>query len=428
MRSLRTNSTTLDFLRHGGVVFLSSVVVNLAAFAFHVDYSRALGPRGYGALYSVINITSFVSVIAGIFTVIVSKIVADAVAAHQEIGGIAAALIRRGIVIGVVFGGLMCVLSQPIARFLNVDIVTLLFLAFFSSTQACLGSARGVVQGAQLFTPLAWSLAIEGVLRTVAAIALVHVFPAVPTAVACYALGSVIAMTYVILVVRARYGAQSMAALDYGGLLRTASGIAASSVSIAVLTTADVVFVRHFFSNYESGIYGAVALVGKTILFAVSFLPMILLPKASQSASHGGSKHLLFSAAALVSAVSIVALGAFAVFPNAIIHIVAGAGYDAAVHYILPYGMAMAALGAANGFVAYRIGAGDFSFVTPLMALAVAECAAIIIWHGTLAEVVAIVIAVSVASLIASLYGIRRSSRKTLTPTQVILLREELEV
>src|SRR6266478_4606864 len=91
------------FYRDSLLIFVATLVVNLATFAFHFAYSRALCIHGYGALYSLINVASLITVVAGIVTLIVARIVSERHNLGESIGPVAFVTIRWGILGGIAF-------------------------------------------------------------------------------------------------------------------------------------------------------------------------------------------------------------------------------------------------------------------------------------------------------------------------------------
>jgi O-antigen/teichoic acid export membrane protein len=209
--------------------------------------------------------------------------------------------------------------------------------------------------------------------------------------------------------------------------LRLSRSIVVSSTAIALISTVDVILARHYLTNVESGAYAAVALVGKTLFFAMSFMPTVLLPKAAQSASAADLRKLLLNAGLVMGALSALALAVFFFVPGALIRLLAGQGYENAASYVFSYGIAMAALGAANGFAAYRIGVSDFRYVRFAVILACVEIIGIAVFHGSIGQIVSIVLAVTIGLLVAVLWGIGKARQNVFAGTPLVLLQQEVE-
>jgi O-antigen/teichoic acid export membrane protein len=416
------------FYRDSALIFAATLIVNVATFAFHFAYSRALGINGYGALYSLINVASLVTVVAGILTFVVARMAADDYVRDGRLGSSGPLALRLGIWSGVALATVLAALTPFLAPFLHVNLVSVIFLILFAATQMPLAAARGVLQGTQSFRPFGISLVAEAVVRTALAIAFVHAVAPLPLATAAYATGSAVALLYTLLVTIPKFRKQDV---DSGpsmtGVARLAGSIAVSSLAIAILSTADVILARHYLTNVESGAYAAVALVGKALFFAMSFMPPVLLPKATQSAAAGTSRALLRNAGLAMGILAALALAVFFLAPGALLGLMAGPGYGIAARYVFPYGVAMAALGGANGFAAYRMGVSDFQYVGPAVALVIVEIAAIAVFHAKIDQIVTIVLIVSIGLLCAVLWNIGKRHGTAAGDTPLLLLPQEIE-
>jgi O-antigen/teichoic acid export membrane protein len=378
-------------------------------FAFHFVLSRKLGLAQYGALYTLISIATFIAVLGGILTIVIARLIAEHRTEPERLSLLCGSSLKQSAYIGAGVMLLMVVLAEPIAQFLRVSNVgAVLFLAVFAGGQLALSGLRGVLQGLQEFPRLATSLIVEAFVRTGLAIALAIVGFGIAAAIGAYALGTVVAIGYCLYAVqrstRLRFGGSGLAA---GRVARLSFGAALSTLAIAALGIVDVLLVRHYFSNAASSVYGAVSLAGKMVYFTVGFLPTIVLPKATAGALSGDKPaRVLLPAAAIVFLMSAVSLAIFALFPGPVAAALAGHQYDGAVPYVFRYALAMTFLGASNAFVAYRLGVNDFSFIPAALLLVFAEAAGIVLFHRTLDEVIAIVIAVNAAVLLAVLFGL----------------------
>ena len=68
--------------------------------------------------------------------------------------------------------------------------------------------------------------------------------------------------------------------LDMRRLWQSSQGIAATQTCLTFLGFSDIVVAKHFFAPVEAGIYSAIALTGKVLLFLVGFVPLLVLPRA----------------------------------------------------------------------------------------------------------------------------------------------------
>ncbi len=385
-------------------------------FAFHVVLSREFGLARYGALYTVISIATFIGTMGSILTIIVARLVAELRDDPARLALLCGSSLRKSAYIGVLAFLVMAALTVPLSHFLRLpDLAVALFLAIYAGMQIALAALRGILQGLQEFARLAFSLSLEALIRTGLAIAMALYGLGVVSSVGAYVLGAVFAVGFsVFAVMRSTRISFGRARLSTSRVMSLSFGAAFSVLTIAALSTVDVLLVRHFFDNVSSSVYGALSLAGKMVFFAVGFLPTILLPKATSNALSGAKPfRILFPATLLVIALSGLALGAFWLFPIPIVNILTGGQYAAAAHYLFRYGLAMAFLGASNAFVAYRIGVSDFRFIPGALFLVVSEAVAIAMFHASLDQVVLIVVAVNAVVLAVVLYGLGRKSNFT---------------
>jgi O-antigen/teichoic acid export membrane protein len=175
------------------------------------------------------------------------------------------------------------------------------------------------------------------------------------------------------------------------------------------MSFADLLLVKHFFSPEVAGLYGAISLVGKVLLFVVGFVPTIVLPKATARATSGEPPYpILLQAFAATAAISAACLAIIEIAPTFVIRAMAGAAFIAAAPYVFPYALAMTLLAALSLVTAYQIGLARFGFVPVLVIAAVGEITAIQYFHATLADVIRILVIGHGFALAGCLVGVAR--------------------
>jgi O-antigen/teichoic acid export membrane protein len=167
-----------------------------------------------------------------------------------------------------------------------------------------------------------------------------------------------------------------------------------------------VTLVKHFFSVTDAGIYSAASFCGKILFFVVGFVPLMILPKAAQHAAAGKpAKGILVQGVALTAGLAGLGLAVFYLVPETIIRMSYGAAFVSAAPFLFEYGIAMSLLGITNVVVTYKIGLHRYGFVGPLLAVAILEPLAIVLFHRTLGGVILILLAVNAAALAFCLLG-----------------------
>ena len=387
-----------DFFRHGALIFASTTFVNLGNYAFHFYTSRALGVIGYGALSSLLAMLMLATIPAMVAASTIAKYAASFSAfrdapALRTFG-------RRVVTYAGLIATVVCVLglaaSGALATYLNLpDTRSTVLLTMIAGIQFVSFAARGVLQGVQDFRRFAVATTSEIFLKLALGVALVSTGFGVTGALLGYAIASVLSLAYALAVIHRRAGDGPGGPLNIrlGGLIKTTGAIGVSTAALHSLAFSDLVLVKHFLDPRLAGLYGALSLVGKTFFFVVSFVPTIVLPKAADRAARGQSTlPLLAQAAVAIVSVAGLGLGFVFLFPTFTIALMAGPAFLAAGPYVLPYASAMTLLAATNIAVSYRTGLHTFTFVVPLVAIAVGEIVALQFIHRTLGEIVSVVL------------------------------------
>ena len=402
-----------DFMRHSLIVFAATMLVNVTGYAFHFAISRRIGVVQYGVL-SALNAGIMISLtFAAIFSTVVVKYAAE-YRAEPDAASKLNAFVRRIASFGaaasslVILSGLLCL--RFIADFLHVsDLRSVALIVFIIGLTVSSGPLRAVFQGVEDFATFAGLTSLESIVKAVLGITLVYLGYGVVGAFAGWAVGSVLALIATLVVIFARYRGRQNPALhiDLRRLAATMANVAAATVLLTIIGYFDVLIVKHYADPTTAGLYGALSLSGKILLFFVAFVPMIVLPKASRLALAGRSPLPIFVQALVVTAaISAVGLCVYALAPGVIVTTLAGAAFASAAPYVFPYGVAMVLLAALNVVVVYKIGIHRFDFLLPLAVVAFGEIVGISLYHRTLSSVIAVLIVGNAIALAASLFRV----------------------
>jgi len=402
-----------DFLRHSAVVFTASLLINMLGYAFHFAISRRIGVVAYGVL-SALNAGYMIALtLAGVLTTVVVKYAAELHTQRDGPARLAAFVHRLGGFCAAasavcLIGGLLAL--RPIAAFLHVTDLRAVALTIVIIGLTVAGAPmRAVFQGVEDFVTFSWLALCESAVKAAAGIALVYAGFGVAGAFGGWLGGTALSLglTTFVLLWRFRSLGRVPLELDLRRLVATTANVAAATGLLGIISYVDVLIVKHYADPTTAGLYGALALSGKILLFFVAFVPTIVLPKATRLALAGRSAlPVLMQAAAVVIAISAAGLCVYALAPGAIVTTLAGASFAAAAPYVLPYGVAMVLLAMLNVVVMYKMGIHRFDFIAPLAIVAVGEIVGIALHHRTLSDVITVLIAVNAFALVGSLFRV----------------------
>ena len=187
----------------------------------------------------------------------------------------------------------------------------------------------------------------------------------------------------------------------------------------------DVILVKHYFSARDAGLYGAAALIGRAFYTVVSFVPTVVLPKASGTvAARRSPLPLLFAAGAVTLSCCAVALVLLRIAPNTVIVGIAGSKFLDAAPLVFPYGCATAALATANVFAMYKIGLHRFDFVGPLLVVMAGEVVSVVLRHRVLADVLQTIVVGHALGLAVVIWRLTSAPAAARFPEPVVVPRK----
>jgi O-antigen/teichoic acid export membrane protein len=399
-----------DVVRHGAFVFAGVAFSSVFNYLFYMLLGRRVDVESYGIITSLASALLVIGAPG-----IVAQLIAARLAADLEARGDRGALRKladvvtlygTGIVLVVVLLGI--VFREAIAGYFNIAgtagiVVTAIALGLFvvESVQ------RGVLQGAHRFGAMSASMAIEAAVKVVVGVALAGTFGATGALIGIAA-GSAVAVAFNWIAFANEFGhGRAAVALERDLIGRVITHVGLGQLTLTVLMFYDVPLVKHMFDARSAGLYAASALVGRAVIAAVSFVPTLIMPKATSRVAAGKSPvPLLGVAIALSLAIVLVAASFGSLAPRFVVTLIAGKSFAAAAPLVLMYIVASGCLSLANVVAAYKMGLHRYDFVIPSLVIAAAEIAVLSFWHPSLLAVVGVLTAGHTGVLVATLYRV----------------------
>ncbi len=388
---------------HNLIVGGGTIAAGVLGVAFQSLVSHQLRPADYGAVFAVVTIITFIGLPASAFTLLMARETSRDRADGQY--SRSSALLHNGnralVAAGVTCAAAFALASPLIARFFDLPMPLLLAAAAGIPFGLALPLLLGEFQGEQRF--LAFSLFSTGQagLKLIGALALGRVYGPIGI-VAGISLGGAVIYLVAWRMLRRRLSIKPR--LPW---LRPAAAylalIVPSTLALAVLLSADVLVVKHFFPSRQAGEYSAVAAMGRAIFWGATGVAGVLFPKIVFRESQGRSGIPLISAS-----LGLVALGglgalAFLSFGSTwLLNAFAGGAYAEAAGYVPWYGVGMTLLGGAAVLIATQQSRGKPGFLAVLLPFTLLEPGLLIAFHQNLMQVVQ-VLDVATALLLAGL-------------------------
>lgn len=375
---------------YGALAFAGSSVLNLAGFVFHVIASRALGPQGYGTLYTVVSVAVIATLPAALVAPAISRLAAESNARDAaRTNRLARALFDGVALVALAYVGGFLAMGAPLGAVLHVPPWTLWAAGPLAASMCASAAFRALAQGAHRFGAYSLSASGEGIAKVLGIAVLIALGMRLPAAIFGFFAGALCgALLAIAPWLRAAKTPAREGDYDRARIARAGFGAAAMVVALSAMGSVDVVLVKHYFGAQEAGIYAATALVGKIVLYLVGFVPVVLLPAVTASHTAGErSASTLYGALgayAVIAVASVTIIGAAA---TGLLHVLVGHAFDAAAPLLLWYAGAMALLALANIVASYGIATERIAFAVPIVAGTVGTLAAIALFHANLAQV-----------------------------------------
>jgi O-antigen/teichoic acid export membrane protein len=381
-----------QLVAHNFVVGAGTITAGMLGVAFQSLVSHQLRPAHYGAVFAVVTLITFIGMPAGAFTLLMARETSKGQASGHQ--AVSATLLRRGnralMLSGVALACAIALGSPALGRFLNLPWELIIAAAFGVPFGLALPLLLGEFQGEQRFLAMSMLLAGQAGLKLVAALALGVVWGPIGV-IAGISVAS--AFTYFVALRMLRSKLRISPALPW---LRPAAAylsiVVPSALCLAMLLSADVVLVKHYFSTQSAGEYSAVAAIGRAIFWGASGVAVVLFPKVVSRVVQGhGASQLVTASLAIVTIGGVAGVGILWLASRWILVAFAGPAYAAAAALLPWYGMGMILLGGVAVLIAAHQSTGKAGFLAVLIPLSVLETILLIAFHQTLTQVVQMV-------------------------------------
>jgi O-antigen/teichoic acid export membrane protein len=173
-------------------------------------------------------------------------------------------------------------------------------------------------------------------------------------------------------------------------------------VGQVVLSNIDILLVKYFFAPTEAGLYAAVALVGRLLYFAAWSIVSAMFPvSASTSEPDQRPDHVLFTPLLLVLGISVVYTAVMALFPQAIVGMLFGTGFQQAEPLLSLYATATGLYALSVVLMTYEMSRKIVNTGWLQLIFSGVMVVAIAVFHSSLREVVQVQLVIMSLLLIA---------------------------
>lgn len=388
-RDLSSMFTGERVLTQNLIVGAGTLAAGILGVAFQVVVSHRFRPEDYGAVFAVVTLMTLVGLPASAFGLLMAR-ESSRDRAHGEFA-VSAALLRTGnrtlMFTGVGIGGALILLAPLLAGLLDLRTDLVLAAAVGIPFTLALPLLIGEFQGAQRFVAFSLLSGGQAGLKLLFAVALGAVFGPVGVIVGI-SLATAVLYVAAYLLLRRKFTVETSAHWWRPAAAYLAV-IVPSTIALAVLLSADVLVVKHFFSTHAAGQFAAVAALGRAIFWGASGVAAVLFPKVILRQAQRKSGYGLVSASLILVAVGgLLGVLLLALTSTWLITAFAGKAYSDAAAYLPAYAIGMTLLGGVAVLIAAHQSRGKPAFLFVLLPLTALEPVLLLLFHQSIAQVV----------------------------------------
>ncbi|EKD53000.1 MAG: polysaccharide biosynthesis protein [uncultured bacterium] len=348
--------------RSSAVFYFGSFGLSIFRYLFHLILLRLLAPAAYGEFLSYLSLIYLLGIPTGTIATVIIKYVAEFKGKDDKvsINLFFHYLLRTVTPIAVFLGIALIFLSGPLSFIFKANSLAFIVLGisvFISLYQTIIGSYLVAYQKFVFQTIVGFA----GVLVTIVlSIFFIRLGFGATGAVIGQLLGSVATSVIIFLNVRPsvypKIVIKKSPHFSLGGLMGYSFIYALGTMS---LISTDILMVRALFDPHLSGIYSALSILGRMILFGLTPLVALVLPIAAhRHAASGSARSILMKLGAVVLLFGATGAGIFSLFPTLIIRVLSGSAYLEAAPFLSIFAFTMVFFALSQFILSYLMAIG----------------------------------------------------------------------
>jgi O-antigen/teichoic acid export membrane protein len=370
----------------GLLVAVALGIGQVLAYAQTLVAARTLSPAQFGAFSALLALLLIGNTVALATQAVTARHIVSVDPAHRH--DEAAAAWRTALQTAALVTGFWLLISPLIGLALRLDsplTYIMLALTFFPLT--VMGGALGIAQGAERHARLAAVYLAVGVPKALVTITALVVLASVAGGITGLAVGTALGAVLCWALVRDLF-ADGRA--THSTMLREIPAATYAMLALFALTNLDIVLGRVFLTPEQAGQYGVGIIVAKVVTWLPQFVAVMAYARMVDE--RRGRTTLV--GLGTVAAIAAVCIGAVAALPDLVVSIIAGPQY-AQMAELLPLFAMIGACGAVLQFVVFGLVAIRDRRLIPVIWLGCAALVALVaVWHDSVAQVAAIMLAV----------------------------------
>ncbi len=405
-----------EFIAHplisgSSIIFVGSFAANILAYLFNLAMIRLLTVEDYGLLTALTSLT----VLFGIFQLSISGIFAKFSAkykAKDNESGFAqlySAGLRFVFILAVVLAAILLICIPLFSYVFKIpDIILLVIISFTIIVSIISAFPFGIIQGEMRFWMISVMYILTPIIKIVVAIILIMLGFNVLGVLIAILISSILPTVVGLYIVRKEHRKEISTKMNSSNFFDEFKKYSLfyflASLGITIITNADILLVRAFFTPEVSGQYSALSLMGKAIFYFTAPIYFVFFPLITQKNERGENytRILLLTITIVFGITGAISLFYF-LFPHVVLSVFAPRDeYQILSHYIGSFSLYMLIFSIANIFNHLFLSLNKIRVYVINLLTAAVFIFSIVLFHDSLWQVIMILIASS--SLLLLLY------------------------
>jgi O-antigen/teichoic acid export membrane protein len=400
------------FLKNIIVVFTGASLANFLNLLYQLLIAHRLPAADFASFNSLLSVFSIVSAPLSVFGLGVARQCAEfkARAQSEALKNWVSALLVRHTLYAALTVFLFWLVSFKALSLLHISSTASgILLAVLLASMWLVPVVSGAVQGLEFFRWFSLGSVLSGIVKIALALVFVGIGLSVSGALGAFVAAQTALFLLYLLPLRSFLRVRFHSSSPYRELLVSLLPFAASSACFIALVSSDMVMVKLFFNEQQSGVYSIAQMIGKIFLFLPGPVSMVMFPRTSSLNAQGRETFsVVRRSLGYVLAVCIVAAIVYNSMPCVILKLLTGKVFPESVALGRLFGVSMSFYTLGYVLISYFLSLGDWRFLPWLGAATTAQVVILYLYHPTLMHVQAIMCATSALLFAALVFLARR--------------------
>ncbi len=368
---------------------LSSLIVNAGNYIYNLGLGRILGPGAFADAAILITLLLVLSFIAMTFQLAVAKFTTEFDQTLRDT--FIKKAYRYAIAFGVILGSVVVVSASALQEiFQTASPVMFTIFGIAVPLYFIMSVNRGNLQGRMSFIRLSATYQIEMVCRLALTFIFLMIFNitssvAVSTAIALSFLGGIFPFKQV----SKKSIVKKISRQENKIVLKFLVLTACYELTQIICNNSDILLVKHYFPQYNAGLYASLALIGRVVYFVTWMFVMLLLPTVISMRKEGKNSILVLKKyVGYIVTLAIAIIGFTFIFPKTAVYLLFGEQYMSIAPLLGWYALATSFFALSNVFAYYFLSLDHYIPIIIPAIFGALQVVLIIIFHDTLFEVV----------------------------------------